>query len=68
MPNPELDRIWLTDEQLAELTRKKQPAAQARVLAKSVPPIPYVWVAGRPIVLASDVLGRSDKPVKLNWE
>ena len=68
MPNSEPDRIWLTEEQLAELTRKTQPAAQARVLSKSVPPIPYVWVAGRPIVLLSDVFGRSDKPVKLNWE
>jgi hypothetical protein len=68
MPNPEPDRIWLTEEQLAELTRKTQPAAQARVLSKSVPPIPYVLVAGRPVVLVSDVLGRSDKPVKLNWE
>ena len=62
------DRIWLTDAQVEELTKKKQPAAQARVLSNSVPPIPYTMVAGRPVVQISDVLPPDSQAVKLNWE
>jgi hypothetical protein len=45
--------MWLTDEQLIELTRRKQPRAQIRILNEAG--IPYRIVAGRPVVLRSDL-------------
>ena len=68
MPDSKVDRLWLTDEQIVELTKKTQPAAQARVLSNSVPPIPYTLVAGRPVVRIIDVVGSCDTTVNLNWE
>lgn len=62
------DQIWLTDAQLKELTKKKQPAAQAKVLSSAVPPIPYTLVAGRPVVQISDIFPSDGQAVTLNWE
>lgn len=61
-------RIWLTEEEVQELTNKKQPAAQARALSEAVPPIPYTMVGGRPVVLLSDLSNTGHHSVKLNWD
>ena len=44
---------WLTEKQLAELTRRTQPAAQIRVLQEAG--IPHRVVDGRAIVLERDL-------------
>lgn len=44
---------WLTDRQLVALTRRRQPAAQIRVLREAG--IPHRVVDGRPVVMAADV-------------
>lgn len=41
--------MWLTDEQVAELTKRKRPKGQVEVLARDG--IPFVMVAGRPVVM-----------------
>ena len=68
LPSDPPPRLWLSPEELEELTQRKQPAAQARVLSNSVPPIPYIMVDGRPIVRRSEVFGSDNPPVTLNWE
>lgn len=40
--------MWLTDKEVKNLTRRKQPAAQARVLHESR--IQFQMVDGRPVV------------------
>ena len=44
---------WLTDRQLIALTRRRQPAAQIRVLKEAG--IAHRVVDGRPVVMAADV-------------
>jgi hypothetical protein len=46
-------RIWLTEAEVQELTRRKQGAAQARKLGEAG--IPFRMVDNRPVVLRSDV-------------
>lgn len=53
--------MWLSEQQLRELTRRKQPAAQMRVLARAG--IPFLAVDGRPVV-AEDALRTREKRVK----
>lgn len=55
--------MWLTEEQLVQLTRRKQPSAQIRALAASG--IPFKVVSGRPIVIFSDLDGSGKKVKKL---
>ena len=43
--------MWLTDEQVAELTKAKRVSKQVEVLARAG--VPFKIVAGRPIVLLS---------------
>lgn len=45
--------MWLSESQVQDLTKKKRPSAQIRVLVESS--IPFQVVAGRPIVVASDL-------------
>jgi len=45
--------MWLTEQEVADLTRRVKPAAQARVLLKVG--IPFRMVDNRPIVLRSDI-------------
>lgn len=40
--------MWLSDKELQDLTRRKQPAAQVRVLREAG--IVYRMVDGRPVV------------------
>jgi len=54
---------WLTDRQLVALPRRRQPAAQIRVLREAG--ILHRVVDGRPVVMAADVApgeGRRDTP------
>ena len=44
---------WLTDRQVIALTRRRQPAAQIRVLKESG--IQFRVIDGHPIVLASAI-------------
>jgi hypothetical protein len=53
--------VWLTEQQIEKLTRRKRPSAQIRVLAQDG--IPFRVVAGRPIVIAKD-LETSNKRVR----
>ncbi|MAC32262.1 MAG: hypothetical protein CME38_01490 [Haliea sp.] len=58
---------WLTEEEVRHLTRRKQGAAQARVLQKAR--IPYVLVDRRPVVKRDDVDHSKPKErVKLRLE
>lgn len=41
--------MWLSDAELRDLTRRKRPSAQMRVLAQAG--IPFNVVAGRPVVV-----------------
>lgn len=45
--------MWLSESQVAELTKRKRPSAQIRQLAQDG--IPFRVCAGRPIVIASDL-------------
>lgn len=45
--------MWLSDDQVAELTRRKRPSAQIRELMRAG--IPFRVVAGRPIVVSTDI-------------
>ena len=51
--------MWLIDNQVAELTRRKRPSAQIRLLAESG--IPFDVVDGRPVVL-KESLSHREKP------
>jgi hypothetical protein len=55
--------MWLNDEQLVQLTRRKQPSAQIRALVAAG--IPFKVVSGRPIVVLSDLDGSGKKVRKL---
>lgn len=55
--------MWLSDEQLVQLTRRKQPSAQIRALVAAN--IPFKVVSGRPIVVLSDLYGSGKKVKKL---
>lgn len=44
---------WLTERQLIALTRRRQPAAQIRVLKEAG--VPHRVVDGRPVVMASAI-------------
>lgn len=58
--------MWLSEQQLQDLTRRVQRSAQVRVLDKAG--IPYRLVDGRPVVLLSDlpVGSRRKSEVRLN--
>lgn len=43
--------MWLTEDQVAELTKRKRPRAQIEVLVRDG--IPFRMVAGRPVVMES---------------
>lgn len=45
--------MWLSEQQLAEYTRRTKPSAQRKVLDRAL--IPYRLVDGRPVVLVSDL-------------
>lgn len=45
--------LWLSDDQVCELTRRKQPAAQERVLREAG--ISFILVDGRPVVPLSEI-------------
>jgi hypothetical protein len=51
--------MWLSDDQLKELTQRQRADCQCRVLNEAG--IPYRMVAGRPIVMVAD-LGQSVQP------
>lgn len=51
--------MWLTEKQVQELTKKKRPSAQIRVLVEAG--VPFQVIAGRPIVVASDLKSRDEK-------
>jgi hypothetical protein len=53
---------WLSDKEVARLTRKKRPSAQIRVLVDAG--IPFRVVDGRPIVVETHVSPESDKRVR----
>lgn len=53
---------WLSDKEVARLTRKKRPSAQIRVLVDAG--IPFRVVDGRPIVVETHVSPASDKRVR----
>lgn len=58
--------MWLSEQQLAELTRRSKAGAQRKVLEQAG--IPYRLVDGRPVVLLSDLQqtrGRRER-VELN--
>ena len=44
---------WLTERRMVDLTRKRRPSAQIRVLREAG--IPYRVVDGRPVVLERDI-------------
>lgn len=46
-----MSELWLTERQVARLTRKKRPSAQAQVLREAG--IPFVMIDGRPVVMES---------------
>lgn len=52
--------MWLSEEQLTALTKRKRPSAQIRQLAADG--VPFRVVAGRPIVIEADL--REPKRVK----
>ena len=52
--------MWLNEQQVADLTRRKRPSAQMRVLAESG--IPFRQVDGRPIVEAANVVISAPQP------
>lgn len=52
--------MWLSEQDIARLTRKKRPSAQIRQLA--LDGVPFRVVAGRPIVMEADL--REQKRVK----
>ncbi len=51
--------MWLTEREIARLTRRKRPTAQAEVLREAG--IPYVVVDGRPIVLKDSLYREKPK-------
>lgn len=51
--------MWLTDNELERLTRRKRPKAQAEVLRRAG--IPYTMVDGRPVVLKDSMLPKKQK-------
>lgn len=53
--------MWLTEAEVAALTRRKRPSAQMRELVRSG--IPFRVVDGRPIVVERD-LSTTEKRVK----
>jgi hypothetical protein len=55
--------VWLTDDQVAELTKRKRPSAQMRQLAKDG--IPFREVSGRPIVVERDLVATQKRIKKL---
>lgn len=59
--------MWLSEQEVAALTRRVKPTAQRKVLDKDG--IPYSWVDGRPVVLLSDIRHseRSRQTVRLNF-
>ena len=50
-----MSESWLTDDEVAELTRRVQPAAQMRALRNARPPITFTVVDGRPVVPRSQI-------------
>jgi hypothetical protein len=59
-------QYWLTEQEVEALTGRKQPAAQARVLAKDR--IPFRMVNNRPVVVRSDLHpDESRSSVRLNF-
>lgn len=51
--------MWLTERQIARLTRRKRPTAQAEVLREAG--IPYQMVDGRPVVLKDSLYREKPK-------
>jgi hypothetical protein len=51
--------MWLTERQIARLTRRKRPTAQAEVLREAG--IPYHMVDGRPVVLKDSLYREKPK-------
>jgi hypothetical protein len=51
--------MWLKEKEVADLTRRKQPRAQAAVLLEAG--IPFSMVDGRPIVLKDDMFREKPK-------
>lgn len=51
--------MWLTERQIARLTRRKRPSAQAEVLREAG--IPYQMVDGRPVVLKDSLYREKPK-------
>lgn len=43
-----MDKMFLTEEEVETLTKKRQPAAQARALREVG--VPYLMISGRPVV------------------
>lgn len=61
--------MWLSEEQLRDLTGKKQRAAQIRILDTASPmPIPYRIVNGRVIVCLSDLEQQSSREPRLRLD
>ena len=53
-------RLWLPDEEVAELTRAKRVSKQVEVLTKDG--VPFRMVAGRPIVMVSALENAEPEP------
>lgn len=54
--------MWLSEQEVQSLTRRKRTSAQIRVLVEAG--IPFLLVDGRPIVVKTHVSPASEKRVR----
>lgn len=53
---------WLSEDQVADLTKRKRPADQIKVLVRDG--VPFITVAGRPVVMVSDLSPVAQSPAR----